>query len=72
MIKNMGKYDKVVRIIIAILSIALYFGNIVTGTWGIVLLVVAAILVFTSLMGTCPIYAIFGYSTCPVKESSSK
>lgn len=66
--KNMGKYDKVIRIIIAIVSLALYFGNIIIGTWGIVLLIVAALMVFTSLSGFCPIYAIFGYSSCPVKE----
>jgi len=72
MIKNIGKSDKVIRIVLAIICAALYFGNIVTGIWGIVLLVIAALALITSFMGTCPIYAIFGYSTCPVKESNSK
>ena len=68
--KNVGNPDKVIRIILAIVLIALYFTNVVTGAWGIVALVAAAILVLTSLMSSCPAYSIFGFSSCPLKSSS--
>ena len=68
--KNVGNPDKIVRIILAIVLLALYFTNVITGTWGIVLLVAAAILVLTSFMSSCPLYSIFGFSSCPLKSSS--
>ncbi len=68
--KNMGTADKVIRIIIAALIAGLYFGNVLTGTVGIVLLVLAAVFLLTSFMSFCPLYAPFGISTCKVKEKS--
>lgn len=67
--KNMGNMDRMLRVIIAIIFAALYFTGTVTGTAGIVLLVLGAVFVLTSLISFCPLYAPFGISTCPVKES---
>ncbi len=61
--KNISNSDKIVRVILAIVMLAPYFANVVTGTWGIVLLVAAAIMVLTSLMSSCPLYSIFGFSS---------
>jgi len=61
--KNMGTIDKVIRILIAVVVVILYFTNVVSGTLGIVLLTVAAIFVLTSLIGFCPLYFPFGLST---------
>jgi len=66
--KNMSNTDRIIRIVIAALLVILYATGTVTGTWGIVALVVAAIFVLTSLISFCPLYAIFGISTCPVKK----
>jgi len=68
--KNMGTIDKVVRVIIAAIIAILYFTNVLTGTLGIVLLILAGVFVLTSLISFCPIYRIFGLSTCPVKVKS--
>jgi hypothetical protein len=62
---NMGTTDKIIRILIAIVVAVLYFTNVISGTLGIVLLVIAGVLVFTSLIGFCPLYALFGISSCP-------
>lgn len=62
--KNMGSSDKIIRFILAAIFVALYFTGTVTGTWGIVLLVLAGIFVLTSLVSFCPLYAPFGLSTC--------
>ena len=66
--KNMSNTDRIIRIVIAALLVVLYATDTVTGTWGIVSLVVAGIFVLTSLVSFCPLYAIFGISTCPVKK----
>ncbi|MGF2413138.1 YgaP family membrane protein [Ferruginibacter sp.] len=67
--KNMGSADKIIRIVLAAIMAVLYFTNVVTGTFGIVLLVLAAVFVLTSLISFCPLYAIVGLNTCPVKKS---
>jgi hypothetical protein len=46
----------------------LYFSGTVTGTIGLVLVVLAGVFVLTSLVGFCPLYAPFGISTCPAKK----
>lgn len=66
--KNMGNADRIVRVIIAAIIAILYFTNVITGTVGIILLVLAGIFVLTSLVSFCPLYAPFGIKTCAVKE----
>ncbi|MGB5237018.1 MAG: DUF2892 domain-containing protein [Flavobacteriaceae bacterium] len=65
--KNMGSTDRIVRFIIAAIFVALYFTGTVTGTIGIVLLVLAGVFVGTSFVSFCPLYAPFGLSTCRTK-----
>lgn len=67
MIKNMGSADKVIRIIVAAVIATLYFMDIIPGTLGIVLMVVAGVFVLTSFISFCPLYAPFGVSTCKRK-----
>lgn len=69
--KNMGNLDRIVRTLIAIVAGYLYFAGIVTGTLGVVLIVVAAVFLLTSLVSFCPLYSIVGLSTCPAKKASS-
>jgi len=64
---NMGGLDRVLRVLIAIAIAILYFTGVITGTLGIVLLVVGAVFLLTSIVGFCPLYAIFGIRTCPKK-----
>jgi Protein of unknown function (DUF2892) len=67
--KNMGNADRIVRLLVAAVIAVLYFTNIISGTVGIVLLVLAAVFVVTSLISFCPLYAIFGFSTCETKKA---
>ncbi len=62
--KNMGTADKVIRIILAAVMAGLYFGEVVTGTVGIILLVLAGVFLLTSVVSFCPLYAPFGIKTC--------
>jgi hypothetical protein len=66
--KNMGTADRTVRILLALVMGALYFTNTITGTFGIVLLVLSVVFLLTSLISFCPLYAIFGFTTCKTKE----
>lgn len=62
--KNMGSIDKTVRIVIALIIAILFYANVITGTLGIILLVLAGVFVATSLINFCPLYSIFGINTC--------
>ncbi len=66
--KNMGNIDKAIRIVIALIVGTLFYTDIITGTIGIILLVLSAVFVLTSLLSICPIYSILGLSTCPLKN----
>ncbi|MCX6305208.1 MAG: DUF2892 domain-containing protein [Bacteroidetes bacterium] len=61
--KNMGLYDKVVRILIAVVVIALYFTHVISGLLAIILLIFAGIFILTSLISFCPLYLPFGINT---------
>jgi hypothetical protein len=61
--KNMGSADRIIRILLAAVFGFLYFSNTVTGTPGLVLLIVAIIFLLTSFISFCPLYTIFGIRT---------
>lgn len=63
--KNMGNTDRLIRLIIAAVLVALYFSGTLTGTIGIIGMVVAGIFTLTTLMGFCPLYTLVGLNTCP-------
>jgi hypothetical protein len=66
--KNMGSADRIIRAIVAAVIAVLYYMEIISGTLGIVLLVIAAIFLLTSFISFCPLYAPFGLSSCKTKE----
>jgi len=63
MINNMGMLDRIIRIILAIVVIVLYLTGQISGVAAIILGVIAAIFVVTSLIGFCPLYTLFHIST---------
>lgn len=66
--KNMGTSDRIIRIVLGIVFGILYFTHTVTGTLGIVLLVLGIVFLLTSLVSFCPLYTILGWNTCKTKE----
>jgi len=68
--KNMGTADRVFRVVVAAIIATLYFTGTLTGTLGLVLLVLAGVFVATSLVSFCPLYSLVGLSTCPVKDNA--
>ncbi|WP_190809840.1 DUF2892 domain-containing protein [Flagellimonas sp. S3867] len=66
--KNMGSADRIIRFVVAAIIAILYFTGTISGTLGIVLLVLGGVFVLTSFISFCPLYAPFGISTCPTKK----
>ncbi len=64
----MGNADRMLRVIVAIGIAILYFTGTVQGILGYVLMAVGAIFLLTALISLCPLYSIFGISTCKVKS----
>lgn len=61
--KNMGSADRIIRTIVALLVAVLYLTGVISGTVAIILGVLAAVFILTSLVGTCPLYLPVGLST---------
>jgi len=67
--KNLGTADRIIRILLAAVFAYLYLGGLVTGTWGIVLVVLAVVFILTSLVGFCPLYALLRLHTNPENKT---
>jgi len=64
----MGSADRIIRVVLAIIMAVLYFTGTVSGTIGLVLLILAGIFVLTSFVSFCPLYAPFGIRTCSTEK----
>lgn len=62
---NMGTIDRGVRVAVALVVAGLIASGAINGILAIVLGVLAAIFVLTSLISFCPLYLPFGISTRP-------
>ena len=61
--KNIGKSDKIVRVLIAVLFTVLFLNHVVTGIVGVILVILAGVFLLTSVVGTCPLYLPFKINT---------
>ena len=69
--KTVGNVDRTVRVVLAIGAL---IGAGVAGFssgWGIVLIIVAAVLAVTGSSGYCPLYSVTGLSTMPKGDEST-
>ena len=60
---NIGKTDRIIRLILAIAFTSLFLGKVIIGTFGIILVILSAVLLLTSLIKFCPLYLPFGIKT---------
>ena len=66
--KNMSGADRMIRLILAIAVIALYYFNVIDGTLAYILMALAAIFVITSFVSFCPLYTLIGLNTSKGKK----
>lgn len=64
---NMGNADRIIRLLAAAVFAYLYFSGTVTGTLGLVLVILGGVFAITSIVGYCPLYSIVGINTCKRK-----
>jgi hypothetical protein len=64
--KNVGSIDRILRIVVGLALIAGFFLNADASLrW---LYLIGIVPLATGLMSTCPLYRVFGFSTCPVNR----
>ena len=60
---NEANWDRIARVVIGIILLALGLTGTVAGVLGIVLDVIGVVLVVTGLVGFCPLYALLKFRT---------
>jgi hypothetical protein len=60
---NESGMDRIIRVIVGIVLLALYFAGTVTGGLGIVFIVLGAVALITGVVGFCPLYTLLKIST---------
>ncbi|MCA9889069.1 MAG: DUF2892 domain-containing protein [Anaerolineae bacterium] len=61
---NEGNMDRIIRIVLAVVIFGL---GLAAQSW---LGLIGFVPLLTGLVGWCPIYSIFGISTCPMKSKA--
>lgn len=61
--KNVGMIDRVVRIILGIVLLAVFALNMVTAPWSYLVALIGLIALVTGAVGTCALYSILGINT---------
>lgn len=64
--KNVGGIDRILRIVVGVVLIALFFVFPEAGWryWALI----GIVPLVTGLFSTCPLYSILGLNTCPLKK----
>jgi len=60
---NEGTIDRVLRVVLGLVLIALTLTGAI-GLWGWI----GVVLLATAALGYCPLYTVFGFSTCATKR----
>lgn len=61
--QNESTLDRTIRIVAGLIILFLYFTGRITGTLGIILLIVAVVLLITGAIGYCGLYDLFKIKT---------
>ena len=59
--KNIGTFDKIIRIIAAVIISMIYITGTVAGPLGFILLTVGGILLITAVIDFCPLYKLLKF-----------
>lgn len=60
---NESSLDRIIRVVAGIILAVLYFTGTVTGSLGIILIVLGAVALLTGVVGFCPLYAVLKIKT---------
>ena len=65
--KNVGSVDRLLRIVAGLVLLSLFF-IFPDASWRYYTLI-GVVPLLTGLMSSCPLYSLFGLSTCPVRKA---
>lgn len=65
---NEGTIDRVLRVAVGLALLVWFFVDQGQGFWHYAKLL-GVVPLLTGLLGSCPVYSIFGISTCPMKKA---
>ncbi len=61
--QNEAVADRIIRVVLGIVLLALSFGSVVVGGWGLAMKIVGVLALLTGIIGWCPAYTLLGLST---------
>jgi len=67
--RNVGAFDRLLRSVPAFAFLAVWATGALSGVPLVVFGILAAMLLVTAVTARCSIYAMLGWSTCPVKDA---
>lgn len=67
--RNVGTADRIIRTLPAVGFAYVWATGAIAGTALIVFGIISAMLLVTAVTSRCSIYAMLGYSTCPLQKS---
>lgn len=60
---NESTMDRAIRAILGVVLIYAWYAMWVSGTLGIVAMVIGVVFLLTGIIGWCPLYTLFGFAT---------
>jgi hypothetical protein len=60
---NESNVDRIIRVVLGLAILALGWGGVVTGGWGVFLKVIGFVPLLTGIVGVCPAYLLLGIHT---------
>lgn len=63
---NEANWDRIARVVLGLVLLYLGWAGVVTGGLGIFLKYIGFVPLLTGVLGWCPLYMLFGFSTCPL------
>ena len=72
MISNVGKVDRGIRLVLAVVLIASGLTHVLTGGLAIDAYCAGGIALLTGAIRYCPAWTLFGINTCPLKAKDSR
>jgi hypothetical protein len=69
--KNVSNPDRFIRTLVAVMLLVGTALHMIPGFWAILAWFFAGVFILTAIVGTCPLYSIFGLSSCPKKKPAA-
>ena len=66
---NVGMIDRVIRLVAGIVLIGVFALNMIAAPWSYLAILLGVIALVTGVVGTCPLYSVFGINSLGKKDN---